>query len=51
MVGLLWVGVWHDVSVLLRMAEYNWLGGSCLLFATLFMVMYCTRGLVCGGGE
>ena len=25
------------------MQEYNLLVGSCLLFATLFAVMYCTR--------
>ena len=29
--------------VLLRMQQYNLLVGSCLLFATLFAVMYCTR--------
>nr|WP_314488911.1 inner membrane CreD family protein [uncultured Kingella sp.] len=29
--------------VLLRMQQYNLLVGSCLLFATLFSVMYCTR--------
>ena len=42
MVGLLCLA-YGTMFVLLRMQEYNLLVGSCLLFATLFAVMYCTR--------
>ncbi len=42
MVGLLSVS-YATMFVLLRMQQYNLVVGSCLLFATLFAVMYCTR--------
>ena len=42
MVGLLCLA-YATMFVLLRMQQYNLLVGSCLLFATLFAVMYCTR--------
>lgn len=42
MVGLLCLA-YTTMFVLLRMQQYNLLVGSCLLFATLFAVMYCTR--------
>ena len=41
-IGLLCLA-YGTMFVLLRMQEYNLLVGSCLLFATLFAVMYCTR--------
>jgi len=42
MVGLLCLA-YGTMFVLLRMQEYNLLVGSCLLFATLFAVMYYKR--------
>ena len=42
MAGLLCLA-YATMFVLLRMQQYNLLVGSCLLFATLFAVMYCTR--------
>lgn len=42
MVGLLSVA-YATMFVLLKMQQYNLLVGSCLLFATLFGVMYSTR--------
>ncbi|ULJ64869.1 inner membrane CreD family protein [Wielerella bovis] len=42
MVGLLCLA-YTTMFILLRMQQYNLLVGSCLLFATLFGVMYSTR--------
>ena len=44
MVGLLCIA-YATMFILLKMQEYNLLVGSCLLFATLFGVMYCTRNV------
>lgn len=44
MVALLIVA-YAAMFVLLRMQQYNLVVGSCLLFATLFGVMYCTRNI------
>ncbi len=44
MVGLLCVS-YTVMFVLLSMQKYNLVMGSCLLFATLFATMYCTRHL------
>ena len=43
MMTALLTAAYGTMFVLLRMQEYNLLVGSCLLFATLFAVMYCTR--------
>ncbi|MGF6147678.1 Inner membrane protein CreD [Kingella potus] len=53
MVGLLCLA-YAMMFVLLRMQQYNLLVGSCLLFAVLFAVMYCTRHVdwyALGGGN
>lgn len=44
MVGLLTVA-YGTMFILLKMQQYNLLLGSCLLFVTLFGVMYCTRNV------
>lgn len=41
--GLLLSGAYFVMFMLLKLQQYNLLVGSCLLFAALFAVMFCTR--------